>query len=371
MGERRTTDDRREDGRGDGLDGTGDRQTDTGSSRSANAVTDPGPGLSGQENGSGTGQRQSDAARSIETRPGGTASDDPDAERGVIEAAVERVSTVEQWTPPSPREREAGPVRAHLRPDESLQVVDSGRLRGNREGPATVALTDDRLLVVAEDGLVGTGLDRLCSVRSSLGTALGVRGNDARLVGGLGYLLSVVGFLAVLGVASDPLTPALALATVGGLLAAAHVRREGVEVNGRTLTDRLRRFGAVDRLADGFVGVERRVTGSAGQDPVARWGTAALALAPFAAVVALEGGVLAPLLTLGMAVSFGAVLYAVRHSEEFDGVEVVRRRQRTVTATVDDGSVVTVTTHPDSQLDSELAARLGRVPVGTSRRGDD
>ncbi|WP_123538703.1 hypothetical protein [Halosimplex salinum] len=370
MGERRTTDDRREDDIGDGPDGTDDPQPGAGASRPVSATTDTDTGQSTPVSERDPVRRSPGDARSAVTTARSADDRDTEPDRGVIETTVDRVTTVEPWTPPPLRERESGLVRGHLRPDESLQIVDNARLRGDRDGPATVALTDERLLVVADDGLVGVGIDRLCAVRSALGTVLQIRGNDARLLGGVGYLLSVVGFLAVLGVAANPLTPALALATVGGALATAHVRRNGLDLNGRTLTDRLARFDGLDRLADRLTAVERRVTGGAGDDPLAHWGVGVLGLSPFAALVVLEGGLLAPLLTLGTVASFAAVVHAVRHSEEFDGIEVVRRRQRTVTATVDDGSVVALRTHPDSQLDSELAARLGRASAGPSRPED-
>ncbi|QLH79500.1 hypothetical protein HZS55_20335 [Halosimplex rubrum] len=280
---------------------------------------------------------------------------------GPLATAVEDATTVEPWTPASPTGHEAASVRRHLRRDESLQAVDAARLLGDGGGRAAVGLSDDRLLAVTDDGLLSVGLDRLAAVRSSVDSTLGLRGRDARLLGGVGYLCSVVAFLGVLGTAAEPLTPSLALAAVGGALAADHVRREGVAPDGRTLTDRLRRFDPLDTLADALGGLERRVRGSAGDDPLGRWGAAALAVGPFATLVALEGSVLPPLFALATVACFGLVVYAVRNGDEFDGTEVVRRRRRTVTATFDDGSALALRTHPESPLDRELAARVGEL----------
>ncbi len=305
---------------------------------------------------------------------------DPEADDGTdgrdagLLAAAADATTVEPWRPASPTGRETAAVRRHLRRDESLQAVDGARLLGDRGGDAAVGLSDDRLLAVTDDGLVSVGLDRLTAVRSSVDATLGVRGRDARLLGALGYLCSVVAFLGVLGTAADPLTPTLALATAGGAIAADHVHREGVAPNGRTLTDRLRRFDPLATLADALGGIERRLRGRAGADPLGRWGTGALAVGPFAALVALEGTILPPLFALATVGGFALVVHAVRNGDEFDGLEVVRRRRRTVTATFDDGTVLAMRTRPDSPLDRELAARVGGRsgrPARSRRDRDD
>ncbi|QPV61990.1 hypothetical protein I7X12_14690 [Halosimplex litoreum] len=290
---------------------------------------------------------------------------------GRLATAVAGATTVEPWTLSSPPGHETASVRQHLRRDESLQVVDAARLLGDRGGRAAVGLSDGRLLAVTDDGLVSVGLDRLSAVRSSVTATVGLRGRDARLLGGLGYLCSVVAFLGVLGTAADPLTPALALAAVGGALAADYVRRAGAAPSGETPTDRLRRFGPLASLADALGGLERRVRGRAGADPLGRWGAAALAVGPFTVLVAVDGTVLPPLFALATVASFALVVYAVRNGEEFDGIEAVRRRRRTVTATFDDGTVLTLHTRPDSPLDRELAARVGDLSKRPAPAGDD
>ncbi|ELZ26945.1 hypothetical protein C475_08421 [Halosimplex carlsbadense 2-9-1] len=300
------------------------------------------------------------------------ASDEGDErDAGRLAAALEGATTVEPWAPSSPRGQETATVRRHLRRDESLQAVDAARLLGDRGGRAAVGLSDDRLLAVTDDGLLSVGLDRLSAVRSSVDATVGLRGRDARLLGGAGYLCSVVAFLGVLGTAADPLTPSFTLAAVGGALAADHVRREGIAPDGETLTDRLRRFGPLASLADALAGLERRARGRASDDPLSRWGVAALALGPFAALVALEGTVLPPLFALATVASFALVVYAVRNGDEFDGMEAVRRRRRTVTATFDDGTVLALRTRPDSPLDRELAARVGDLSKPSTTAGDD
>ncbi|WP_415383154.1 hypothetical protein [Halosimplex sp. TS25] len=403
MGERRTTEDPRDDAdesRGDvgaGRSATAARRVET-DAMGSNAASDrdgqwwtasgarqtwdrPESEAVIDENGSAPGEGNAaiderDAATDEREAPNdeddaGRDGDWGSAVRGAIGRAVDRVTTVEAWTPLSQLDGDARPIRRVLRSDESLQLVAAGELLGNNGGPATAGLTDDRLVVATDDGLVSVGFDRLCAVRSSVDAAFGVRGSDARVLGGLGYGLSVVAFLGVLAVASNPLTPALALATVGGVLAFDHVRREGLAVNGTTLTDRLRRFGPAGSLADALSGIERRLRGRASDDPLALWAAGAVALAPFAALVGLEAGPLAPLFALAIAGSFALVVRAVRRSDEFDGLEVVRTRRRTVVATVDDGSAVAVRTRPDSPLGRELAARAdGSGARSASSSGD-
>ncbi|WP_436931298.1 hypothetical protein [Halosimplex halobium] len=327
----------------------------------ASTVGDGGPSVPEASGGNGvepTDRRfPSGSARGNHDDPTGDGTDG--GSPGPLAAVLADATTVEAWTAPSPPGRGTASLRRQLRPDESLQAVDGARLLDGRGDRATVGLTGDRLVAATDDGLVSVGLDRLAGVRSSVDATVGVRGRDARLLGALGYCASVVAFLGVLGTAAVPLTPALALAAVGGALAADHVRREGVALDGRTLTDRLRRFGPLATLADALAGLERRVRGRAGADPLGRWGAGALAVGPFAALVALEGTVLPPLFALATVGGFALVVHAVRNGDDFEGMEVVRRRRRTVTARFDDGSTLAVRTHPDSPLDRELAARVG------------
>lgn len=317
--------------------------------------------------------REGESARSqpageTDTDPSGAATDSRPSPVGTLAAAVEGATTVEAWTPRTGGD--AGSLRGHLRRDESLAVVDGARLLGDRGGAASVGLSDDRLLAVTDDGLLSVDLDRLSTVRSAVDSTVGLRGRDARLLGAVGYCWAVVAFLGVLATAADPLTPALSLATVGGAFAAAHVHRDGLAPDGRTLTDRLRRFDPAASLAEALLAVERRLVGRAGTDPLGRWGAAALAVVPFAALVALEGSVLPPVFALATVAGFAAVVHAVRNAGEFDGIEAVRRPHRTVVATLDDGTVFRLWTRPDSPLDRELAARVGGRS-DRAARGDD
>ena len=336
MGERRPADDRREgerltgplDPRRDGIDGDADGRTGT------------------------TGKTDAPAG------------DGPDG--GVFAGLV----TDDAWRPSTAMDRTTAAVRPYLRSDESIRTADTGQLVGGGGEPVSVALTDERLLVVTDDSFIAVDVDGLSGVRSSVETRLGLRGMDFRLLGAVGYLLSVVVFLATLGVASNPLTPALTLVTGGAALAAGYLFGEGLDLHGRTLTDRLRAHGPLATLADALVGLERRLLGRASADPLAAWAATVLAVVVFGVVVALEGGLLAPLFVLATVGSFALVVHAVGHSDDFDGIDLVRHRRRWVSATTATGDAVAVWTRPESSLARALAARVGHRP-GQSSQTDD
>ena len=223
MGERRPADDRREgerltgplDPRRDGIDGDADGRTGT------------------------TGKTDAPAG------------DGPDG--GVFAGLV----TDDAWRPSTATDRTTAAVRPYLRSDESIRTADTGQLVGGGGEPVSVALTDERLLVVTDDSFIAVDVDGLSGVRSSVETRLGLRGMDFRLLGAVGYLLSVVVFLATLGVASNPLTPALTLVTGGAALAAGHLSREGLDLPGAGRSASVR-AGRVPRRIGSLRRVQRR-----------------------------------------------------------------------------------------------------------------
>lgn len=279
----------------------------------------------------------------------------------------DRVTTVEQWSPPSDGNATAT-VRRYLTPGESLRLIDpvAHLNRGGR--PAVVGLTDERLMLVGEDGgFVGVGLDRISAVRSEPRTAFDVRGLDYRLVILAGYVLAIVGLVGVLGSAANPLTPTFALVTLGAVLAADHVRRQGADLDAllETVADHDRDTGLADRLRL----VKRRINRHQTDEEFALAATGGFAVATFVLVIALEGGAVAPVFTLFVVGGAWLAVYAFYNSETHDGMELVRVRQQTITAMVDDGSSISVRTRPDSTLARELA-RLGGT-AGSPRRGNE
>ncbi|PSP33943.1 hypothetical protein BRC64_02265 [Halobacteriales archaeon QH_10_67_22] len=283
-------------------------------------------------------------------------------DRGVSGRDDHGLTTVEQWRPPSSALCARSAVGEYLGAGESLQVIDEVSRPDDGGTPAAVGLTGRRLLVVSPDGsFLDVGLDRVCSVRSDRQSYLGVRGNDYRLVLCVGYLFAIVGLVGVLATSTSALTPTVALTTVGGVLLTDHVYRAGVDLDGpigaldrggraAATTDRLRRW-------------KRRLNGHVTDDDLALGATGGFTAGTFLLVVTVEPGLLAPALTLATVVGCVLSVYAFRYSDAFDGIELVRRRQRTVRVTVEDGQVVTLCTNPESTLDRELARLAhGRSP---------
>lgn len=274
----------------------------------------------------------------------------------------------EDWSPPGSAVRDAAAVRQYLTARESLRFVDAAVLIEERPRPAAVGLTDERLLAVTGDGgFVGVGLDRICSVRSDRHTSLGVRGTDARVPLAAGFLLAIVGFLGVLAGAANPLTPTLAVAAVGGALATDYVRRESVDWSG--VLAAIRRADGDSSVADRLERLGRRIDERAGGETVTLAAAGALALLPFLAVVALEPGLIAPAWTVVTAAGALLTVRGFRHADDLADVELVRRRERTVRATVEDGSTITVRTRPDSTLDRVLSGLVDGSPAVPERDG--
>lgn len=276
------------------------------------------------------------------------------SESGETNGHADGLATVEPWTPPAAGERASTAIRRYLTAGESLQHVDAVTQIDGAERPASVGVTDERLLVVGEDGgFVGVGLDRVCTVRSDVESSSTVRGTDYRALLAVGYLLGVVGFLGVLASAASPLTPTLALVALGGVFATDHVLREGADFD--ALVAAIGRHDRDTGLADRLERGKRRVNDRVADDDVALGGAVGLAVGTFLLMALLEGSPFPPVYTALVVGGAGLTVYAMRHSDRFDGFELVRRRQRTVRATVDDGSVVAMRTHPNSRLDQELA----------------
>lgn len=289
---------------------------------------------------------------------------------------------VSETAPATPVEDAPAPsLQGYLGTGESLRLVREGTLVGDYRGPATVGVTDDRLLAVTADGeFVSVGLDRVTAVRSNPRTTVGVEGNDARLMFGVGYLLAVVGFLGVLGGAASALTPALTLVTLGGLVTADHVRRKGADVDvdpaaalidGAAELDRLADVDAassLERALDRLGAARERLGEYLDDEDQVRLAAGALAVLPFLGIVLVEGGVVVPVFALLTVASIGLVVYTFRNEDDFDGIELDWRRQRTVTACLDDGRSVTVRTDVDADLDSHLAGDV--VATTADRRSE-
>lgn len=266
-----------------------------------------------------------------------------------------------------------GRLRAYLRPEESLRTVTRGRLLDDPQGPAVVGVTDDRFVAVTDAGSVlSAGFDRVRSVRCHTATLPTVRGVDARLCFAVGFLAALVGFLGVLATATSPLTPALTFLAAGAAMLVTHVRYGGVSVEPAPeapefLTSLSRRVR--DWFVDGPVEFDARrdwIRTRVGETRLQPWVWSdalalSLGLAISLALVALvESGFAAPLFAVATAGGASLVVFGFYHGRTFDRLALDWRRERTVTAALEDGTTVTIRTDTDSDLDRLIATRVGK-----------
>jgi len=275
--------------------------------------------------------------------------------------------------PPIPA---AGRLRTFLRPDESLRTVARGTLLDDPQGPAVVGVTDTRFLTVTDSGSVLTaGFDRIRSVRCHRVTLPTVRGVDARLAVALGFLAALVGFVGVLGTATNPLTPALAFAAAGGGSVVTYARYGGVTVESESDTSGLlaqvpsavrRRF--VDDPA-ALVALRAWFRERIDETRLTPWAGASTVVVSLALMTVVENGFLASIFALTSASGVALVVFGFVHGRTFDRLAFDWRHQRAVTVALEDGTSVTIRTDTDADLDRQIAAHVGeRRPIpGTDR----
>lgn len=268
-------------------------------------------------------------------------------------------------------DRAGDPVRSALAPGESLDYTASAELiTGTAGRPATVAVTDQRVVVLSADGaFTGVGHDRIAAVRGRLRAGFGLRGADYRLLIAAGGLLAVLGFVGVLGTAANAVTPVLALIALGGALAVERVADSTVGVDERVIAGTVRRAGGSESLAETVRESKERLNEHATDEELALAASGALALAPILAILVLDASALAALSAIVTIGGVALVRFAVRHTGEFDGFELVRRRYRLVRVALEDGDELRLRTDVESRLDRDLAAITGTARRPTRRDG--
>lgn len=241
----------------------------------------------------------------------------------------------------------------YVLPEEPVRTVHDTTLSDGGAGkPVALALTDRRLVCVAGDETVLTvGYDAISTVRSRPRTRVSYRGFDYRLLVGAGALAAVLGLLAAVAVSAGALVPSLTVASAGAVAAAAYLWWAPSD------PDLSQAVELVETLESEFPWVADLRRGCArladGRDDgrVLAAGAAALAGLTGLLTTVLAGTVLAvPALVLaggGLAV----VAFAHVHRDAFDGIEVVRRREREVTIGTHDGQTVYLRSDPAEELD--------------------
>jgi hypothetical protein len=258
-------------------------------------------------------------------------------------------------------------LREYLGSDEPLEAVYTATLaQRSARKRVTLGLTDRRLFYLADGGSFGNiEYGAIRTVRSQPRTRRSYCLEDWRLVVGVGVLVALLGFLAVVGSTSALSAPFLGLATVIGLVTAEYVRRhaEGVgwSRNGR-LEERLGEHdieGALRRF-------RRDGTGRADLPQVLFLGSALLAVSSFVGLVVLAASGYAVLGALALVAGPGLVDYGYRYRDAFAGFEITRHRETVVHVSTDDR---TLQLRIDSSAD--LPRQISRlVCTGTGSRAD-
>lgn len=282
--------------------------------------------------------------------------------------------------------------------EEPLTVVCSAQLSDDAGWtPATVGLTDRRLLCLADDGtFVSVHFDAVSAIRGHERGALRYGEDANQLLVGAGVLVAVVGLLAVGAVADGLLVPALTVTGLGALVLTERERRRSADRDpasadpvgeeGRSADGRVGdRFGAVDGLGrlearvrdrDGRVDhyadrVEDYVdrARSTAADVAERTGPRRTLLAGCAVGVgcfllaALVVGTPLVLPGLGaMLAGAGLADYGRRNRPAAGESRVGGDRVREVRVSTDGGRDVHIRTDPADRLDRDLG-RLAAAPV--------
>jgi len=222
-------------------------------------------------------------------------------------------------------------LREYLGAEEPLEAAYTATLAdGSIREQVILGLTDRRLFYVSDTGSFGNvDYDTIGAVRTRPQRRRSYSLDDWRLVVGVGVLVSLLGFLAVVGSTSTLSVPFLALATVVGLVTAERVRRHAEEVGWdgkRGLGERLNEFD----IGATFRRFRRDGTGRADLPQVLFLGSGLLAVSSFVGLLVLAASGYVVLGALAFVGGLGPVDYGYRHRGAFDGFEIVSRRETTV-----------------------------------------
>lgn len=243
----------------------------------------------------------------------------------------------------------------YLAADERLTAAYSAMLSENTPWvPVSLGVTDRRLLCLTEDGgVVNLGHDAICAVRSRQRTRPTYRGNDYRLLMAAGGLLTVLGVVGVLSLASSLFVALLLPVLVGGLASAEYQRRSTAGVEWpriAALAKRLRGSGDSSRPPR-----RNRVVDAAGDRQVLLLANGLIAVLSFAGIAVLASSWLVMTLVFVTVGGLAVMDYAHRHRDDFDGIEIVRRREREVSIRTNDGGTIRIRCDPSDEIDRELS----------------
>ena len=266
-------------------------------------------------------------------------------------------------------------IRTYLGTDEPLLAVYSATLAENSSWETVyIGITDRRLLYVSEGGrVVNIGYNSICAIQSHTRTTHTYRGNDYRLLLGVGSLVTAIGFVAVTALTSTLILPFLLLVTVGGVVSMEYVRRNADDIEWAVMTEYRRTVAGV--LGAGtrrrIQRLQTRVGGLPGTDALFRFGSALtdrtelhtillvgsvlVTVCGFVGMVFLAPSTLVILAVPVVVAGLALVEYAHRHRNDFEGFEIVRNHEREVSISTDDDRTVHIRSDSSVDLGRELS----------------
>lgn len=259
-------------------------------------------------------------------------------------------------------------LEGHLGPGESLVQHAWGRIvDGSSPASGTLGVTDQRLLFVADGAhFLDVSLDSICSIRSEHQSRFTALGLGYPLLAAGGALVTLLGLLAIVGLAPTGVGVALALLTVGGGVGAELLRRSDVSLDPRAVR-------SVRRAIEGDVSSRRREL--RGLRPVLHGpfegnhhyadgivlGTALLALLALVGLVAAAGSLAVVPLVLVSLVGFAVADVGYRRATAMDDEDASRPTALDVQVDLVNGRTVTFRVDPDVRLDRTLSSAVMRT----------
>lgn len=244
----------------------------------------------------------------------------------------------------------------HVGSGESLEAVYAATL-AERAGwtPVLLGVTDRRLFYVSDDGWFGNlDYSSICTVRGRPRVTRTYCFDDYRLVAGAGGLAAVLGFLGAAAFSSTLLVPFLLLAAVCGLVTAEYLRRHAdVDIGAAGLGERLADLDVRETLRR----FREDITGRADPSQLLLLGSGLLAIASLVGTVALASNWVVVFGAFALVVGLGLVDYGYRHRHEFDGWEVARHRETTMTIITSDDRTIRFRTDESA----DIPAVVGRL----------
>jgi hypothetical protein len=251
----------------------------------------------------------------------------------------------------------ADQLKDYLAPEESLVAVSTGALYEQSSWhPMSIGITDRRLVYLADDGrYVTVGYDAIRTIRSRPVTTRNYRKIGSHVLLWCGALLTLLGIVSVIALATTVLVPLLALVTVGGVVAAEYHRRVTDEIDWGTVTE------VTEHIPYDIDGTavrqryERFIPDVGNETQVLLLGSGAVAVLSFIGLVLL---VPSEFVVPGVFVILsGLVLvdYTLRPEGVFDQPQIVQNKKTKVSISIQNDQSIYIRSYRSQEVEKKLS----------------